>query len=129
MIGSIVVRCANCHTILENDIFKSDGKPCPKCGSIVRKVEISIIDKGTAHDQMRLKVKRPGNKRPIKEVVSGDNYQFLVKKWAKIERIIDRENDEYHEKVVDPETGEVYHECNEALSKHINHGSDKKTLK
>jgi len=40
-------------------------------------------------------------------------------------RIINKYNDKYLEKVTDPETGDVIHHCEEPLSKHFGHGSDK----
>ena len=43
----------------------------------------------------------------------------------KLERHIDRDNDHYHEKVTDPETGEIIHESDEPLSEHQGHGSAK----
>jgi len=45
------------------------------------------------------------------------------------ERVIDRDNDVYKEKVVDPKTGETIHHCEEKLSEHYGHGSDKKSNK
>jgi len=41
-------------------------------------------------------------------------------------RIIDKDNDRYFEKIVDPVTGEIVHLCDEALSAHWGHGSAKK---
>ena len=42
------------------------------------------------------------------------------------ERFIDREQGVYLEKVTDPETGEVIHECNEPHPNHQGRGSAKK---
>lgn len=124
----IIVRCGECNTLLEEDISKTERISCPKCGSFARHVETYDSEevKLSVREQTNTKLKIPGSRRPIKEVTSGDEYQRSKGKWAKLDRIIDRENDKYHEKVVDPETGEVYHECNEPLSEHINHGSAKK---
>lgn len=41
-------------------------------------------------------------------------------------RLIDRENNLYHEKVISIDTGEIVHECKEKLSDHSGHGSAKK---
>jgi hypothetical protein len=41
-------------------------------------------------------------------------------------RIIDRDNDSYHEIVMDPISGKVVHECKEPLSQHRGHGSAKR---
>ena len=40
-------------------------------------------------------------------------------------RCINRKDDRYTEIVRDPETGEVIHHCDEKLSDHTGHGSDK----
>ena len=41
-------------------------------------------------------------------------------------RVIDREINIYHEKVIDPKSGAVVHECDEPLTAHYGHGSAKK---
>jgi hypothetical protein len=41
------------------------------------------------------------------------------------ERVIDRKNNVYHEKVIDPVSGTVIHECDEPLTDHFGHGSAK----
>lgn len=40
--------------------------------------------------------------------------------------MIDRENDRYFERVVDPETGKVLRICEEPLSQHQGHGTANK---
>jgi hypothetical protein len=42
------------------------------------------------------------------------------------ERLIDRQNNRYSEKVTARDTGEVIHHCDEPLTDHTGHGSDKK---
>ena len=44
---------------------------------------------------------------------------------ARVDRVYDRDNDRYKEKVVDCKTGELIHEDEEKLSEHRGHGSDK----
>jgi hypothetical protein len=44
---------------------------------------------------------------------------------AGLDRVIDRDNDYYLERIVDPETGEVIRECEEKLSEHQGRGSAK----
>jgi hypothetical protein len=46
--------------------------------------------------------------------------------WNRLERIIDRVKDWYSEKVVDPDSGRIIHQCEEPLSEHKGHGSAKK---
>jgi len=41
------------------------------------------------------------------------------------ERLVDRQNDRYFERVVDPSTGEVVHCTDHRLSDHRGHGSAK----
>ena len=43
----------------------------------------------------------------------------------RLERFLDRLRDLYKEKITNPTTGEVIHECEEPLSKHQGHGSAK----
>jgi len=40
-------------------------------------------------------------------------------------RVIDKNNDKYFEQVIDPETGETVHHCEEPLSEHFGHGTAK----
>lgn len=47
-------------------------------------------------------------------------------RWMLLTRTIDRANDWYSEKVVDPRTGEVVHQCEEPLSAHRGHGAAKR---
>ncbi|MCG6537661.1 MAG: hypothetical protein L7F78_23840 [Syntrophales bacterium LBB04] len=44
----------------------------------------------------------------------------------KLSRVIDREKDIYYEVVFNPETGEIFHGCQEPLSQHRGHGASKK---
>jgi hypothetical protein len=46
-------------------------------------------------------------------------------KYSDKMQIIDRENDHYFEKVVNKETGEIIHLCDETLKEHVDHGSAK----
>ena len=55
----------------------------------------------------------------------GDSLHRNSGKWMKLRRVIDRDNDWYEETVINPETGNVIHDCNEPLSAHRGHGSAK----
>lgn len=52
--------------------------------------------------------------------------------WREMDRLVyrelyaDRQKDRYHERVVDPQTGQTIHECHEPLSQHQGHGSASK---
>jgi len=43
-------------------------------------------------------------------------------------RRIDRENDQYYERVVDDQTGDIIHECDEPLSEHVGRASAKRDI-
>jgi hypothetical protein len=43
----------------------------------------------------------------------------------RLDRVIDREKNRYTERVTDPATGEVVHECDEPLTDHQDHGAAK----
>ena len=115
--------CANCGETLEERI-----KVCPKCGCKKRIVKIFLKDefKGEIHDYAKGKVKRKGKKKPVKEFKVGDSFHRKTGKWNYRVMDIDRENDHYREVIIDKETGEVIHYCEEPLSKHRGHGSAKK---
>ena len=53
------------------------------------------------------------------------DYSRSLEKLVHLERVIDRDNDQYFERVTDYETGEVIHHCKEPLSQHLGHGSDR----
>ena len=59
----------------------------------------------------------------------------LVQQWnrggavARYDQKFDRDNDSYIEIVIIPDTGELVRHCDEALSKHTGHGSDKSKAK
>jgi hypothetical protein len=69
---------------------------------------------------------RRGKDKVRGEQVVGDVYTHATKKWNRKERLIDRDKDWYSEKIIDSETGEILHFCEEPLSKHQGHGSAKR---
>jgi hypothetical protein len=78
---------------------------------------------------MRLRTKNktlPSKKNPRLEMLIGDDKWKDKGRWVKKTRIIDRDRKRYRETVVDPETGEVIHHCDEPLPEHKGHGSDKR---
>lgn len=60
------------------------------------------------------------------ETFSGSELSRSLQRFMHKVRIIDRDNDRYLEKVVDPETGEVLRDVDEPLSEHQGRGSAKK---
>ena len=116
------LKCTDCDELLSNE-----SDVCPKCGSNKKTVCMGFSEdlRGRFHDQLRGIVKKEGTKKPVKEFELGDEKRISNNSWVDKTRIIDRENNEYVEVVKDKETGEIIHECKEALSDHFNHGSAK----
>ncbi|MFA4906713.1 MAG: zinc ribbon domain-containing protein [archaeon] len=121
------IRCKDCGLLLdENPGAKiEDRKPCPGCGSSTRSIYMSIEDRVVVSDSISSKLKSPGIKKPVIETISGSELYKRENILVNKERIIDRKHNRYHEKVVDPKTGEIIHEVEEPLSDHRKHGNAK----
>ncbi len=119
--------CSNCGATIDTS---HDGvnfrTPCQLCGSIKRIYNVSIKESIVLRDGIGVKGKRVGEKRPFVEDLSKPDFSRSRGKFVHLQRVIDRDNDQYYEKVVDYETGEIIHHCEEPLSIHQNHGSAKK---
>ncbi len=125
--NSIIVTCEKCGTHLDEDQSApiESRKPCPKCGSLDRHVNIQVHDTITLREKIRMKGRGEAGK-PFIEQTHGDDLHRKSGKWMKLSRIIDRAKDWYHELVIDAETGVTVHECQEPLSQHRGHGSAKR---
>ncbi len=99
---------------------------CPECGCHQRRFSLRVREYLFIRETTRGKVKTPGLKRRRIEFVEGDDLHRDSGRWMKLSRQIDRGNDRYRKKIVDPKTGLVVHECDEPLSKHRGHGSAKR---
>lgn len=130
------ITCKKCGEPLpsESSTEADTGQPCENCGSTERTIKIDIHEEVSVdiHDQMKAKVKSndpsfTGKKKIRKEIIAGDDYRVSKDDWVDKERVIDRDNGTYTERVTDKKTGEVIHESRESLKKHKGHGSDKKT--
>lgn len=78
-----------------------------------------------ARDGYRLKAKRKGQPGYYFDGRSAPSYSVELQKLVHLERIVDRDSDNYYEKVTTYEDQKVIHECHEALSDHQGHGSAK----
>lgn len=133
MSGSL--HCEECKTILPTEWAQdmSDQK-CPKCGSYKQVHKIKLFDMltVTATDTLNLKEEDdslPSRKNPRKHLIRGADIRRSDGRIMDKTRLIDKDNDIYHEKIVDPKTKEIIHECTEPLSRHQGHGSAKHTTK
>lgn len=54
------------------------------------------------------------------------DYSYSLGKHVHRQRVIDRDNDYYSEKITEYENGNVIHQCDEPLSQHQGHGNAKR---
>lgn len=124
------VFCAKCDLVLEEtpNIKPEDRKPCPGCGATSRKFAVSVEATLVTRASVSYKAKHPGAKKPHAEGFSGHQIHRKSGRWMEKQRLIDRDQDKYKELVTDSETGQIVHQCEEPLSKHIGHGSARKDM-
>jgi hypothetical protein len=118
-------ECLECHAVLFDEVG-APREPCPKCGAIRRAAIETLEDVVLVLDGMRMVGKRAGRARPLFEARTGASYFRSGQEWHHVERLVDRENDRYVEKITRISTGEVVRHVDEPLSEHIGHGSDKR---
>jgi len=122
-----LVFCALCGVELDDNTSVLSGrrKPCPMCGSKRRK--FGIVRRGTMSFKKKLRTKGRHSKggRPFIEQVSDDNLRRKSGEWMKLSRVMDRDNDIYHEVIIDPRTDQIICKCEEPISKHRGYGSAK----
>lgn len=100
---------------------------CTYCGSNKLNRYLYLSDRIGLHENIKGKSnKLPGKKKPAIEFQAGEERSVSLNKWVNKSRVIDRENNRYYEEVVDPDTGDVLHKCEEPLTKHFGPGSAKK---
>ena len=121
------VSCSQCGTRIDepHNTPHEQRVPCPSCGSIARTFNVHLNETLTLREKLGVKQKRPGHKKPIYESVGGDDLHRDTGQWNHLSREIDRLNDRYREKIVNPKTGEVIREVDEPLSEHVTRGSAK----
>ena len=125
------IECTDCGERLPDEwISVKDKENCPKCGSRLKTITLDIVE------EVKLQIKESltgrvkdknynSKKNPRYEFFEGDDIRKSDGKWMKKSRVIDKNSDKYFERVVDPETGEIIHHCEEPLSDHFGHGSAK----
>lgn len=119
--------CAHCGEPIDEPtgfVFE-ERKPCQSCGSRNRNYSLKLEGSVSLHGQLRGKAINSQSKKPFSEIIVGSE---LYKKFGRLVhkyRLIDRRNNRYVEKIVDPVTGKTIHEVEEPLSSHQGHGSDK----
>lgn len=131
--NKIRIECSNCGNKFPAEIIQSETSyPCPKCGSTTKRIKIILKDDLQLYDNLKFtsydptlpsKTKR---KKTQVECFTGTEWSHSRKKMVNKYRLIDRRNDLYIEWVIDPDTGEIIHSCEEPLSHHRGHGDARK---
>ena len=129
---SINVVCSDCGEIHSPGITSSaEIKSCPVCESSNQSVSLSLSDRIEVTDQLKVTAQDPTlpsntqKKRHQTEIIQGSEWSVSHQKMVHKERLIDKPNNKYTELVVDPDTGEIIHWCEEPLSHHTGHGDAK----
>ena len=118
--------CSACGGLIDESEDAVEARaPCPNCGATSRTAYACVSETLTLRDGIKSKHFRGGAKKAVVEDQGVPSYSRRFQKFVFHERIIDRENDRYLERVTDYESGEVLHFVEEPLSEHRNHGSAK----
>jgi predicted nucleic acid-binding Zn-ribbon protein len=120
-------RCTKCDIIYNQQDSSTELISCPSCGS-PQTLYISVKDNICIHEWIKKVDKLAGRKRPLAEQIVGDELSKNTVKWCHKEQIFDRVMNWYYEIVIDNETGDVIHFCEEPLDQHLGHGSDKTNI-
>ena len=124
--------CANCRVEIDEppNLPEAHRKPCSKCGSIGRHLEILCQEALKVEDHLsrRFKHKDPsltGKEKVRLDEIIGEELNQGTERFVQKEWWIDRDHTPpwYYEKITDLETGDVIRFCSEPLSEHVNRGS------
>lgn len=126
--ASTIVKCAKCSRVLSDapDVPVEQRQPCPSCGSTARAFEDEILETVNVRESLGMKARHGPTGRPFYETKSGADFHRTSGLWMQRDLVIDRDNDRYFERIIDPETGEVLRICEEPLSQHRGHGKAKR---
>jgi hypothetical protein len=80
----------------------------------------------TIREQLGIRAKRATEKKWFVERWIKASFYKTTGTWHKVERLINRDTDQYQEVVTDAD-GNVLHRCEEPLSAHRGHGDAKRT--
>ena len=108
-------NCARCGQSIEEGSKIEERVPCPRCGSRDRALSITLTDHVESHEKITVKQRSHAGVRPSLELTSGDDFHRKSGIWMKLERVIDRVKDWYHEVIINPKTGDIVHKCEEPL--------------
>ncbi len=120
------IECAYCGAEVDGRGDTSEHRvPCDKCGSTKRKYHVSVSTSVILRGGIGVKAKRVEEKKPYIEDLAVPDYSRSLEKVVHRERVIDRDNNRYFEKITDCESGELIHHSEGPLSQHQGHGNAK----
>ena len=124
----MTVECGECHRVLkESPSAKAEERrPCPGCGSLTRHIYVNIKDTLVVSDDLAIKAKRVGQRKPFLEQKIGSDLHHATGTRRHRVMVVDRDRDRYKKVVTDPVTGEELYRKEEPLSEHRDRGSAKK---
>jgi len=121
--------CRDCATeIDEASELNAERQPCPSCGSKRRVYEEFMLSTVTIGTQLRTKgyTKEKSRTKGLKfETVDGDSFSTSLKRFVKVNQLVDHEAHRYKKLVVDTLTGDVLRDVDKPLSEHQNRGTAK----
>jgi hypothetical protein len=121
------LKCGKCGASLSESPWQLPRTVCSQCGSTSRHFD-RTVDEAIPKPRMssRMRIKRADRSTMSIEIISGEDLHRHSGRWNDKLRVIDRENNQYKEKITDPDTGRTIHDVEEPLTKHRDHGSAKK---
>ena len=121
--------CQDCNAAIDiTPDAMGTPRPCPSCGSLRQVSEESLTSGFVAGAAMHTKGYSGGLSRSkglLFESVNGDSWSVSLRRFVKIDQLVDHVTKRYIKKVVDPVTGAVLREVDEPLPEHQNRGSAK----
>ncbi|MFO1430823.1 MAG: hypothetical protein U1F76_11880 [Candidatus Competibacteraceae bacterium] len=117
-------KCDCCGQTLEKANL-DDKESCPNCGATARFFTHVHVEETKIFESTHSRVKDPNlpSKRKLRlDLINGYEWSVALEKYVKKIREINRMDNHYHERIEDPDSGEVIHEKTEPLNEHIGHG-------
>ena len=109
-VSAETIVCGDCGAALA-EVRPSDDSvqraPCAGCGGTKRTYHVFVYESVTLRYGLAMKAKRPGDKRPYVESKAVPDHSRRLGKLVHVERIVDRDNDRYFERVTDYESGDI----------------------
>lgn len=110
------------------DCPKRRGCPVPNAAPLLRRFSKTLTAAVSVRaflDGKKKSSEFPSKRRVRVHLQVGDQVEHETGRWIFKERRVDKDASPawYFERITDPETGKVIHECSEPLERHTGHGS------